>query len=67
MKIQKPYKIIKQKNKMHEILHIIGLCPDNFTHPDLIDIFIVNYESIISLKPKEIFKIIRKNKLILLY
>lgn len=52
---------------MHEILHIIGLCPDNFTHPDLIDIFIVNYESIISLKPKEIFKIIRKNKLILLY
>ncbi len=52
---------------MHEILHIIGLCSDSFTHPDLIDIFIANYEGFISLKPKEIFKIIRKNKLNLLY
>jgi hypothetical protein len=52
---------------MHEILHIIGLCHDSFTHPDLIDIFIANYESIISLKPKEIFKTIGKNKLTLLY
>jgi len=52
---------------MHEILHIIGLCPDSFAHPDLIDIFIANYESIISLKPKKILKIIRKDKSILLY
>ena len=52
---------------MHEILHIIGLCPDNFTHPDLLDIIVANYEGIISLKPKEMFKIIRKNKLTFLY
>ena len=32
---------------MHEILHIIGLCPDSFTHIDLIDIFIANYENLI--------------------
>ena len=47
---------------MHEILHIIGLCPDSFAHPDLIDIFIANYEGIVSLKPKEISKIIRNYK-----
>ena len=52
---------------MHEILHIIGLCPDSCTHPDLLDVIVANYESIISLKPKEIFKIIRKHKLTLLY
>ena len=52
---------------MHEVLHIIGLCPDSFTHPDLLDVIVANYESIISLKPKEIFKIIRKYKSILLY
>ena len=52
---------------MHEILHIIGLCSDSFTHPDLLDVIVANYEGIISLKPKEIFKIIRKNKSILLY
>ena len=45
---------------MHEILHIIGLCPDNFTHPDLLDVIVANYESIISLKPKEIIKNIGK-------
>lgn len=24
---------------MHEILHIIGLCPDGFLHPSLLSIF----------------------------
>ena len=52
---------------MHEILHIIGLCPDSFTHPDLLDVIVANYENIIALKPNEIFKIIRKHKLTLLY
>ena len=28
---------------MHEIFHIIGLCPDSLTHLDLSDIFIVYY------------------------
>ena len=44
---------------MHEILHIIGLCPDNFMHIDLIDIFIANYENLIHIRPKQFFK---KNK-----
>jgi hypothetical protein len=41
---------------MHEVLHIIGLCPDSFTHIDLIDIFIANYENLTYIKPKGIFK-----------
>jgi hypothetical protein len=32
---------------MHEILHLIGLCPDSFAHYDLLDIVIPNYETII--------------------
>ena len=28
---------------MHEVLHIIGLCPDNLTHIDLSDIIVVYY------------------------
>lgn len=31
---------------MHEVLHIIGLCPDSFGHLTLIDIFINIYEYI---------------------
>lgn len=30
---------------MHEILHIIGLCPDSFAHTDLLDIIAANYQS----------------------
>ena len=41
---------------MHEILHIIGICPDNFSHIDLIDIFVANYENLTHIKPKEIIK-----------
>lgn len=33
---------------MHEILHIIGLCPDAITHLDIIDIIAVNYHNIIT-------------------
>jgi len=29
---------------MHEILHMIGLCPDNLTHPDLLDFFLLQKE-----------------------
>jgi hypothetical protein len=32
---------------MHEILHIIGVCPDSWTSPNFINIFISNYQSII--------------------
>ncbi len=31
---------------MHEILHIIGLCPDSFAHMDLLDIITANYQSL---------------------
>jgi len=31
---------------MHEILHIIGLCPDSFTHTSLIETVATNYQTI---------------------
>ena len=31
---------------MHEVLHIIGLCPDSFAHMDLLDIIAANYQSL---------------------
>ena len=40
---------------MHEILHVIGLCPDSFTHIDLIDIFVANYENILYIKPRNLY------------
>lgn len=35
---------------MHEVLHIIGLCPDSVTHFDLIDLIVVNYENLMYIK-----------------
>ena len=40
---------------MHEILHVIGLCPDSFMHIDLIDIFVANYDNLIHIKPKNLY------------
>ncbi len=34
---------------MHEILHIIGLCPDSFTHINLIETVVTNYQTIVEL------------------
>ena len=45
---------------MHEVLHVIGLCPDHFAHINLIDIFIANYESLIHFKPKLIKRLWQK-------
>ena len=28
---------------MHEVLHLIGLCPDNLSHPDIMDFIFTNY------------------------
>lgn len=28
---------------MHEIFHIIGICPDNLSHPDMLDFIFTNY------------------------
>ena len=33
---------------MHELLHIIGLCPDSLFHQDILDILILNYQEVIS-------------------
>ena len=46
----KPYSYIN----MHEILHLIGLCPDSFAHPDLLDIVFANYESLTHINLKQI-------------
>ena len=34
---------------MHEILHVIGLCPDNMTHPDLLDFILVQRDEFVNL------------------
>ena len=41
---------------MHEVLHIIGLCPDSFAHIDLIDIIVAYYENITYINPIQILK-----------
>ena len=41
---------------MHEVLHVIGLCPDSFAHIDLIDVLVANYENITYIKPIQILK-----------
>ena len=28
---------------MHEVLHLLGLCPDSMSHPDLLDFIFSNY------------------------
>ena len=28
---------------MHELYHIVGICPDSFGHLDLMDLVIANY------------------------
>jgi hypothetical protein len=34
---------------MHEVLHIIGLCPDSFSHTNLIEVVVTNYQAVIHL------------------
>jgi len=29
---------------MHELFHIIGLCPDNLAHLDVLDVLMSNYQ-----------------------
>jgi len=31
---------------MHEILHIIGLCPDSFSHTSVIEMAVTNFQTI---------------------
>ena len=30
---------------MHEILHILGICPDHFTHANMMDVAIILYSN----------------------
>lgn len=39
---------------MHELIHIIGICPDNISHLDLIDLAVGNYQYIVDIKIKTI-------------
>ena len=32
---------------MHEMLHFIGLCPDSFSHTNLIEMVVTNYQTVI--------------------
>lgn len=29
---------------MHELIHIIGLCPDSLSHTDLLDLILAKYQ-----------------------
>ena len=33
---------------MHEVLHLIGICPDAATHPDLLDFFLLQKEDFVN-------------------
>ncbi len=33
---------------MHEIFHIIGVCPDSLSHLDLLDLVMYNYNGFIT-------------------
>jgi hypothetical protein len=47
---------------IHEIFHIIGLCPDSFAHPDLLDILVANYENLVYIKPNQIKNYVTKRR-----
>lgn len=45
---------------MHELLHLVGFCPDNISHLDLIDITVANYQNITDIKIKTIIQYVTK-------
>ncbi len=47
---------------MHELLHIIGLCPDSIGHLDLIDLAVANYQNIQDIKIKTIIQYVTKRR-----
>lgn len=47
---------------MHEILHIIGICPDSMSHLDLIDFTVANYQNITDIKIKTIIQYVTKRR-----
>ena len=49
---------------MSEILHIIGLCPDGVSHPNIIDLILCSYSELQTLTFQIKFKIAQLFKLI---
>lgn len=47
---------------MHEVLHVIGLCPDSFAHFDLLDLLVANFESFPYIKLKSIKSYVIKRR-----
>ncbi len=33
---------------MHEIVHILGICPDSFSHLDMLDLVMYNYNGFLT-------------------
>jgi len=42
------------------ILHILGICPDHFTHFNLVDLLILGPAAFLSLKAKHIYYSIKR-------
>lgn len=47
---------------MHELFHIIGLCPDSFAHIDLLDFFVANYNNILDINFNQIKNYVTKRR-----
>ena len=47
---------------MHELFHIVGLCPDSISHLDLLDLFVANYQNITDIKIKTIIQYVTKRR-----
>jgi hypothetical protein len=47
---------------MHELMHIIGICPDSISHLDLIDLAVGNYQNIQDIKIKTIIQYVTKRR-----
>lgn len=47
---------------MHELLHIIGLCPDSFAHLDLLDFLVANYNNIVDFNINQIKTYVTKRR-----
>jgi hypothetical protein len=47
---------------MHELIHIVGLCPDSLFHTDLLDFVVANYNNIIDINFNQIKTYVTKRK-----
>ena len=47
---------------MHELIHIVGLCPDSLAHYDLIDFLVANYHNFLDININQIKTYVTKRK-----